>query len=125
MVNPGSLTYRPRATAVSQGIVGTVAFVVLLLGAAGPAGMQLSAIYRALSAFRGVPLNRNGQVGCCNHLFNRVYGYVSVAHNPAVPWGFFYRFGTTQRSLWYRTSRGVYALNANGVQLYASLLAAQ
>jgi len=122
MVNLAGLAYRPRTTNLTQGFCSAVDFVVLLLGTSGP--MRLSAIYAALSSFRGVPLNANGQVGRCNHLFNRIYGYVSFASNPNVPWPvFFCRAGTTSTSLWYRVSPGVYALNANGLARFRRLVA--
>lgn len=135
MVNLSSLTYRPRVTNLAAGTCSTVDFVVLLLGRAGSHGMPLSAIYIALSAFRNKPLNLNKQVGCCNHLFNRVYGYVSQARDPNVLWRqFFYRFSGPVKSApqapaacflrahVYRVRAGVYALNANGLARYARLV---
>jgi hypothetical protein len=113
MVNLHTLSYKPASTNLSLGTCSTVDFVVLLLGQSGP--MSLSAIYTALSSWRAMPLNRNGRLGCASHLFNRVYGYVSQSYNASVPWSqFFIRSGTNTRSLWYRVSPGVYALNSVG-----------
>lgn len=124
MVNLAALTYNPRTSNLKLGLCSTVHFMVLLLGQAGTGGLTHSQVHKALAAFRNKPINKGGQVGCCNHLTNRIYGYVSFAFNPTVPWPvFFYRFGTNTRSLWYRPSHGVYALNANGQALYAQLLA--
>jgi len=110
------LQYAPRVTRVSLGKCSSVDFVVLLLARAGEQGMAVKDIYAAYCAWRGGVLGRNGQDSRITYFFAREYGHISVSwldtrHSLGNPG---YLFGNHRTTLWYRVSRGVYALNVNG-----------
>lgn len=115
MVNLTGLVYRPRVTRLAQGQCSTVDYVVLLLGNAGT--LTYSQIHSAVATWRGLTLSH----GTClriTHLTDASYCYISASYLDTAT---FAPFGTRRHGLWYRVSRGVYALNAVGRERYRRL----
>jgi hypothetical protein len=110
-----------RTTNLALGKCSTTNFLVLYLGLRGPTGV--GELYAALAAWRSLPYNAHGVPGKVNWLFNRVQGPISYAFNPSVRWPSSFFSGSHGEKLIYRVSRGVYALNSNGVSRYLKLLA--
>lgn len=118
-----TVRYVPRRTSLSTGTCSSVDYTVLLLGVRGP--MRAKEIHAAHAAWHGRPLARNGQFNPINqHLqpeFKRVSrGYMDTSVLLFAPG---YAFGNAPCTLWYRVSRGVYALNVNGMARMAAIMA--
>ncbi len=107
------VTHR-RRTDVKAGFCSNVDFVVLTLAARGPT--RAKDLYAALASWRPEkgPLRPNGQAGWATHLFNREYSYVACSASEPDVRRPGYTKGSCSKPLWYRVSRGVYALNQAG-----------
>lgn len=118
-----TVRYVPRVTSLRNGTCSNVDYMVLLLGTKGP--MRAKDIHAAFAAWRGRPLSPSRQFNPINTLLQPEFKRVSrsfsdLSHlifNPG------YMFGTAPCTLWYRVSRGVYALNANGMARLAAVRA--
>ncbi len=118
-----TVRYMPRVTSLRNGTCNNVDYMVLLLGTKGP--MRAKDVHAAFAAWRGRPLSRSGQFNPINTLLQLEYGRVSHSFSDLSRLLFapFYGFGNAPCTLWYRVSRGVYALNANGMARLAAVLA--